>query len=315
MTKPIPHYISDFLDYCEVVKGLTPITTRNYARFLNKFTRWLTDHHLLDLHPENLTEDHIHKYRMWLSRLPNAVRHANPGLDVSSQTRYLIALRNLLAFFHERNIPCLPTEKIKLPKERRERRVKFLEFQDVEKIIAAPDTKTFPGMRDRAILETLFSTGMRVAELVSLDKKQLMGALNKTDFELAITGKGGVTRVVFFSERALYWLKKYLDVRKDEEESLFIRLKGPASSSLRLTVRGIELVVQKYAKIAGIPILATPHTLRHSFATDLLSQGVDLRSIQEFLGHKNIQATQIYTHVTNKKLREIHRKFHGGNNE
>ena len=311
-TKPLPQYINDFLDFCEVEKGLRPTTTRNYARFLKKFTDWLGKNHLSDIHPEDLTEEHIWKYRMWLSRLPNAVRKANPGLDMNTQIRYLIALRNFIAFFHERDIPCLPTEKIKLPKERRERRIKFLELEQINKMILEPNTASLAGLRDRAILESLFSTGLRVAELTGLDKKHIMGGLEKEDFELAVTGKGGVTRVVFFSSRALHWIKQYLKARTDEEEALFIRLKGPAHADWRLTVRGIELVVQKYAKAAGLPLLATPHTLRHSFATDLLNQGVDLRTIQEFLGHKNIQATQIYTHVTNKKLREIHRRFHAG---
>ena len=311
--KQIPHYINDFLDYCEVEKGLRPTTTRNYARFLKKFTDWLGRNNLSGILPQDLTEEHIWKYRMWLSRLPNAVRKANPGLDMSSQTRYLIALRNFITFFHERNIPCLPTEKIKLPKERRERQVKFLELEQINKMVSQPDTNILAGLRDRAILETLFSTGLRVAELAALDKKNIMGSLNKDDFELAVTGKGGVTRVVFFSSRALHSIKQYMKARTDDYEALFIRIKGPSRADARLTVRGIELVVQKYAKSAGLPLLATPHTFRHSFATDLLNQGVDLRTIQEFLGHKSIQATQIYTHVTNKKLREIHRKFHGGN--
>ncbi len=310
MQKPLPRYINDFLDYCEVEKGLNPNTSKNYSRFLKKFTGWLEKSNLQDLPPSDLTEDHIWKYRMWLSRLPNAVRKANHGLDTSTQIRYLIALRVLLAYFHEKNIPCLPTEKIKLPKERRERRVKFLEFEQVERLCKAPDIETLSGLRDRAILETLFSTGLRVAELAALDQKHLAGAANKKDYEISITGKGGYPRTVYFSERALEWVKKYLAKRNDEEAALFIRMRGPSSSSLRLTTRAIELIVQTHAKKAGTPMLATPHTLRHSFATDLLNQGVDLRSVQEFLGHRNIATTQVYTHVTNKRLRDIHRNVH-----
>jgi len=312
MAKAIPQYLNDFLDYCEVERGLSTITVKNYRNFLEKFFLWLRGNNLNNIFPSELTENHIWKYRMWLSRLPNLTRKASVGLNVSTQTRYLIALRSLLAYFHEKDIPSLPTEKIKLPKERREKQVKFLTLEQIEKLLSAPDTKKITGVRDRAILEVLFSTGLRVAELVALDKKYLAGAKNKNDFEISITGKGGYPRTIYFSERALYWVKKNLENRTDDDDALFIRFKGPNSSSARLTSRAVELIVQKYAKISGIPILATPHTLRHSFATDLLNQGVDLRSVQEFLGHRNIATTQIYTHVTNKRLRDIHKKFHGG---
>lgn len=312
MTKPLPQFINDFLEYCEIEKGLSPITTKNYARFLKKFIIWLTHNNLLNLLPHDITEEHISKYRMWLSRLPNAVRTANPGLSGSTQTRYLIALRALFAFFHEKNIPALATEKIKLPKERSERHVKFLEFEAVERLLSSPDTQTLNGMRDRALLETLFSTGMRVAELIAINRKHLEGIQKKSDFEMSIVGKGGYPRTVYFSDRALQALKEYLLHRDDDDEALFIRAKGSLHASRRLTSRGVELIVEKYAKKTGLPVLATPHTLRHSFATDLLTQGVDLRTVQEFLGHRNIATTQVYTHVTNKRLRDIHRQFHGG---
>lgn len=313
MSKSIPQYLTDFLEYCEVEKGLTPITVRNYSRFLKKFFLWLEKNNLKDLSPGDLTEEHVWKYRIWLSRLPNAVRRASVGLHTSTQTRYLIALRILVSYFHEKNISSLPTEKIKLPKERREKQVKFLDLEQVEKLLDSPNAKSLMGLRDRAILEILFSTGLRVAELVALDRKHLAGAKNKKDFEMGITGKGGYPRTIYFSERALYWVKQYLEARDDESPALFIRYKGPGDDSARLTTRAIELVVEKYAKKSGIPFLATPHTLRHSFATDLLNKGVDLRTVQEFLGHRNIATTQVYTHVTNRRLREIHRQFHGGN--
>lgn len=312
MAKTLPQYFNEFLEYCEVEKGLTPTTTRNYGRFLRKFSLWLEKNNLFDLSPEGLTENHVWKYRLWLSRSPNSVRKASQGLHVSTQTRYLIALRALLAYFHEKDIPSLPTEKIKLPKERHERQVKFLTLEQVEKLLGGPDTKIISGMRDRAILETLFSTGLRVAELASLDRKQFAGFKSKDDFEISIIGKGRYPRTVYFSERAIYWLKKYVAGRQDDEQALFIRIKGPESAPARLTTRGIELIVEKYAKKAGLPFIATPHTLRHSFATDLLNQGVDLRTVQEFLGHRSIATTQVYTHVTNKRLRDVHRKFHGG---
>jgi len=312
MAKPLLQYLSDFLEYCEVEKGLTATTTRNYGRFLRKFFIWLEKNDLSSLEPEDLTENQIWKYRLWLSRLPNSVRKASPGLHTSTQTRYLIALRAFLAYFHEKNVPSLPTEKIKLPKERHERQIKFLTLEQIEKLLNGPDVNTFSGLRDRAILEALFSTGLRVAELASLNTKQFAGVKNKDDFEMSIIGKGRYPRTIYFSERALYWLKKYLSERKDDDSALFIRVKGPQKAPARLTTRGIELVVEKYAKKGGLPILATPHTLRHSFATDLLNQGVDLRTVQEFLGHRSITTTQIYTHVTNKRLRDVHRKFHGG---
>lgn len=312
MLKPILQYLTEFLEYCEVEKGSRPNTVKNYSRFLRHFFVWLEKNNLVKLTPDKLTEEHIWKYRVWLSRQPNKVRHAATGLHISTQSRYLIALRALLGFFHERNIPSLPTEKIKLPREVEERRIKFLDLDNINKLLSSPSIKNLTGLRDRAILEALFSTGLRVSELTSLDRKHLAGAKNKQDFEIAVTGKGGRTRTIYFSERALEWINKYLASRSDDDNALFIRLKGPASNSLRLTPRGIELIVQKYAKLSGIPLLATPHTLRHSFATDLLNQGVDLRTVQEFLGHKNIATTQVYTHVTNKRLRDVHRKFHGG---
>ena len=313
MPKSIIQYRNDFIEYCEVEKGLSPTTGKNYTRFLEQFFIWLRKNSLENLEPQNLTEDHIWQYRVWLSRLRNQTRKPSLGLNPSTQSRYLIALRGLLGYFHEKSIPCLPTEKIKLPKERRERQVKFLQLEQLEALLTSPNEKTDTGLRDRAILETLFSTGLRVAELVALDRKHLAGAKGKNDFEMSVIGKGNYPRTVYFSERALYWVKKYLETRTDDDKALFTRFKGPNDDSLRLSVRGVELLVQKYAKISGIPVLATPHTLRHSFATDLLNNGVDIRMVQEFLGHRHIGTTQVYTHVTSKRLRDIHKQFHGGN--
>lgn len=312
MHKPLPQHLNDFLEYCEVEKGLSINSVKNYSRFVQKFFAWLRNQKLDKLSPENLTESHVSKYRIWLSRRPNIVRRASPTLHPSTQIRYLIALRSFLSYFHEKNIPTLPTEKIKLPKDRKERLIKFLDVKQLRRLFDAPDTEAARGLRDRALLETLFSTGLRVAELVSLNIKQLESGLNSNDFELSILGKGGYPRVVYFSDRALHWIKKYLQSRHDEDEALFINFRGPKKDSRRLSVRGVELVVEKYSKIAGFPFLATPHTLRHSFATDLMNKGVDLRIVQEFLGHRNIATTQIYTHVTSKHLRDIHKKFHGG---
>lgn len=310
--KALPLHLNDFLEYCEVEKGLSVNSVRNYARFVNKFFDWLKQNKLSDLPPNGLTENHISKYRVWLSRRPNAVRRGSSGLSQSTQIRYLIALRSFLAYFHEKNIATLPTEKIKLPKERNDRLIKFLGLEQLKKFLECPNTENQIGLRDRAILETLFSTGLRVAEMTAINIKSFKGELPKEDFELSIIGKGGHTRTVYFSRRALYWIKKYLQSREDNDGALFVSFRGPKRDSKRITVRGVELIVEKYSKMAGISFLATPHTLRHSFATDLLNNGVDLRVVQEFLGHRNIATTQVYTHVTAKHLREIHKKFHGG---
>lgn len=308
--EPLLQHLNNFLEYCEVEKGLTPLTTKNYARFLKKFFSWLEKEELSSLTPDQLSEHHITKYRIWISRLPNATRRSASGLSGSTQIRYLIALRSFLGYFHEKGIPCLPTEKIKLPKERKERHVKFLDFEQVQKLIDTADATTPAGLRDRAILEGLFSTGLRVAELAALDKKQFGEVSKKKDFEISIIGKGGYPRIVYFSVTSFAALKAYLATRGDDSLALFIRYGGPKHAPLRLTTYAIETIVKKYALRAGLPFLATPHTLRHSFATDLLNQGVDLRSVQEFLGHRNIATTQVYTHVTNKRLRDIHRKVH-----
>ena len=236
-------------------------------------------------------------------------------LKKSTQNYYLIALRSLLEFFVEKNIPSLSPTAVKLAKDKTEKEVKYLTLRQIEKLLLAPDTNKKTGLRDRAILETLFSTGLRVAELVSLDMDQIKIKSGTKELEIAIVGKGRKVRSVYFSERAVYWLRKYLNQRTDADKALFINYKpGIEKTNLnrRLTPKSVEGIVKKYVKIAGLPTLATPHTLRHSFATDLLARGVDLRLVQEFLGHRNIATTQIYTHVTNKQLKDIHRKLHGG---
>ena len=296
-------HIPDFLDYCAVEKGLSDNTQKNYSFYLNKFKTWLEKNSKTDLKPYQLNPEHIWKYRLFLSR---------SDLEKTTQNYYLIALRALLSYFSARNISSLPVDKIELPKGKKGKTLKFLTLGQIEKLFSAPDVQTVKGLRDKAILETLFSTGLRVAELTSLNKEQFENIEDKNDYELSIVGKGGYLRTVYFSERALCWLKKYLKKRKDEKKALFIGYKGKKNQEPRLTTRSVERIVKKYAVKAGIPIFTTPHTLRHSLATDFLNQGVDLRTIQEFLGHRSITSTQIYTHVTSKRLREIHRKFHGG---
>lgn len=309
--KHIIEYRTDFLEYLEIEKGLSNRTQETYNRLLNKFFNWLKKNKLENLRPSQLTNEHVWKYRVFLSRCQSL--KTNEPLKKNTQNHYLIALRNLLNFFIERDIQSLPPEKIKLAKEPDTKAVKFLNLEQVEKLLLAPNVKSLTGLRDRAILETLFSTGMRVAELTGLNKEQIKINSPAKDLEVSIVGKGNRPRTVYFSERTLKWLKKYLGARgNDKEKSLFIRFKGPKDSPLRLTTRSVENIVKKYTKKAGLPIFTVPHTLRHSFSTDLLEKGVDLRALQEFLGHKSIATTQIYTHVVSKRLRDIHRKFHSG---
>lgn len=311
-TKSILQNIPDFLEYLDIEKGLSNTTQETYSRLLRKFSNWLKDNNLDSLGPHQLTDKHIWKYRVFLSRQINRV--TNKPLEKLTQNHYLIVLRNLLNYFAHRDIISLPAEKIKLAKQRKERAVKFLNLEQIEKLLLSPDAKNLIGLRDRTILESLFSSGMRVAELVSLDREQINIKSDTKDLEVAIVGKGNKPRTVYFSERTVNWLKKYLAARKDrdKEKALFIRYRGPQNASLRLTPRSIENIVKKYSIQSGLPVFTVPHTLRHSFATDLLTQGVDLRTLQEFLGHRNIGTTQIYTHVVSKRLKEVHRKFHGG---
>ena len=308
--KLIIKHIPDFLDYCEVEKGLANRTQEDYQHYLKKFILWLKNNKKEGLLPHELTPDDIWAYRLYLSRYTNEKGHS---LKKITQNYYLIALRALLGYFTAKDIVSLPADKITLPKDARtEKTVKFLNLEQVEQPLLAPDTKNPIGLRDRAILETLFSTGLRIAELIALNWEQFVNIKNKKDLELGIIGKGSYPRTVYFSERALSWVKRYLETRDNKEKPLFIHYRSRNDAEPRLTARSIERIVKKYAILAGVPIFTTPHTLRHSMATDLLTQGVDLRTIQEFLGHRSITSTQIYTHVTNKRLRDIHRQFHSG---
>ncbi len=310
-SKPIPQYLTDFLDWLEIEKGLSSKSQENYNRFLKKFLDWLKINNLDNIKPHELTPEHIWNYRVFLSRQYQP--KTQKQLKKSTQNYYLIALRSLLNYFAEKDIQSLPLEKIKLAKDKAQREVRFLTIEQIEKLFTAPNTSKTQGLRDRAILESLFSTGMRVAELVALNRDQIKIKPAMKELELGIIGKGGRARTVYFSERTLNWLSKYLETRKDKEKALFINYFAKKGADRRLSPRFIEKMIKKYAILAGIPTNTTPHVMRHSFATDLLNQGVDLRTIQEFLGHKSISATQIYAHVTSKKLRDIHRKYHSGN--
>lgn len=307
--------IPNFLAYCEVEKGLSPVSTRNYHNFLKVFIAWLDEINLSSLKPQELTPEHVWNYRLYLSRKKDS---KGSYIKKTTQNYYLIALRNLLAYFSEKDIQSLPAEKIKLPKlTDKDKAIKFLNFGQIEHLMEMPDLSKPDGLRDRAILEILFSTGMRVSEITSLNIRSfdirniIENKINELEF--GISGKGGSMRTIYFSPRAMQWLGKYLKTRQDMHTPLFINYKkGNDDNDHRLTPRSIERMVRKYTSMAGLPVDATPHTLRHSFATDLLQQGADMRSVQELLGHKNIVTTQIYTHVTNPHLRDIHKRFHSG---
>lgn len=312
--KPVIAHIPDFLDYCEIEKGLSKNTQINYRRYLQKFINWLKSQKKEQILPHELSADDVWAYRVHLSRF---IDPQGGNLSKSTQNYYLIALRALLGYFTAKDIAALPADKIKLPKDaRKEKTVKFLNLEQIERLLLAPDENTDAGVRDRAILETLFSTGLRIAELVNLNREQFANLQENKELELGIIGKGKYPRTVYFSARALGWIKKYLKIRDEicekEEKALFVNFRARKNAPRRLTARSIERMVKNCAIGANVPLFTTPHTLRHSMATDLLTQGADLRAIQEFLGHRSIMTTQIYTHVTNKRLRDIHRQFHSG---
>jgi site-specific recombinase XerD len=256
----------------------------------------------------DINVDLVRDYRLHLAR---STGPDGRELKRITQGYYLIALRALLRYLSvQRDMDVMAADKIELPKAGA-RNVSFLKLEEMDRLMGSPDVSEEAGLRDRAILETLFSTGLRVSELVKLNREQI-------DFErkeLGIIGKGNRARVVFLSDDAAVWIKKYLDSREDYFKPLFIRyagrgIAGKDGEKMRLTTRSVQRLVARYAKTAMLQVKTTPHTLRHSFATDLLSGGADIRSVQEMLGHKSITTTQIYTHVTDKRLKEVHRAFH-----
>lgn len=309
----IINQIGPFLDYCEIEKGLSNNTQKNYRQYLQLFVNWLKESDKNNLMPDELTAKHIWDYRLYLART-----HKTPAgnyLGKKSQNYYLIAIRALLNYFAERDINSLPSSKVKLAKQKNDDNISFLETLDMEKMLKVPDITTQNGLRDRAIMELFFSSGMRISELLSLNTDQV-SFINKkmntrTTFELSIVGKGKYVRTIFISPRSAEWLNKYICNRKDVYKPLFINFRSNNEANSRLSPRYVQLMISRCAKIAGLSKKVTPHTLRHTYATDLLSHGADLRSVQELLGHKNVSTTQVYTHVTNKRLRDIHEKFHG----
>jgi site-specific recombinase XerD len=299
--------IYNFLEYLEVEKGSSPLTIRNYKHYLNRLISWLIKEgirlSLKDINPEI-----VRQYRVYLSR-----RSDGKGGTLSRRTQgyHVIALRSFLRWLIKNDFKVMSPDKIDLPKVS-DRQVKFLSGDQVDRLLNAPSMSNIQGKRDKAMLEMLFSTGLRVSELVSLDRDKV--DLERREF--GVVGKGGKARVVFLSKRAADWVDNYIRSRADRFKPLFIRHKGKldpttADEKMRLTPRSVQRMLKKYVKKIKLPVDATPHVLRHSFATDLLMAGADIRSVQEMLGHKNIQTTQVYTHVTHKHLKDIHQAFHG----
>jgi site-specific recombinase XerD len=340
-TKNLAQLITDFIEYCEIDRRLSPATGIKYDYRLSQFLGWMQAYtkqknvNLADVDLES-----IRKFRLYLSR---------KEMRDSTIYNYMVTLRSFLKFLVKHDYKALEPVKIELAKYNPSRSLKFLKPEQFDELINSPNTSQTIGMRDRAILELLFSTGLRVSELASLNRDQV----DLKSGEFSVIGKGRRRRVVFLSEEAIEWIKKYLNKRNDEFKPLFLHYSGPQSEVLieeektgpqkgsrthdnseavkksdlgkhleqmsedpdgeryRLSVRSIQRMVKKYAKMAGVPVDVTPHVLRHTFATDLLSAGADLRTVQESLGHKNVATTQIYTHVTNLQLKRAHKEFHG----
>jgi len=285
--------VKDFLEYMEIERNVSQLTIRNYKHYLERFLGFLKQSST----PSDITAENIRQYRLYLSRFTDK---NNLTLKRVTQNYHLIALRSFLKYLLKRDIAVIAPEKIDLPKAE-SRSIKFLERDQVERLLNMPDNA-----RDKAILEVLFSTGLRVSELTKLNRDQI----NFDRREFGVIGKGRRARVVFLSESAAGWLKKYISSREDSDAALFVRTSGMKDAPLRLTPRSVQRLVEKYVKNARLPMKITPHGLRHSFATDLLTGGADLRAIQEMLGHKNVSTTLIYTHITNPQLKQIHEKFH-----
>jgi len=291
-----------FLEYIEIEKGRSVKTIENYDRYLSLFLEFAkTDN------PKNITDNLVREFRLWLNRRP-AGRKDDPHKTLSKKTQnyYLISLRAFLKYLARQEITSLPSERIELAKTG-ERSLDLITPEELGRLLETSNGKDLKSLRDKAILELLFSTGLRLSELCSLTRD-----INLNSEELSIKGKGGKIRVVFISDEAKKAVKEYLKERKDMDDALFIRIskRKDQSKSLGLENRSIERIVKYCAIKAGISKKVTPHVIRHCFATDLLSNGADLRSVQVMLGHSNIATTQIYTHVTDKQLRNIHKQFH-----
>ena len=298
------------MEYIEIEKGRSLNTIENYDRYLTRFLKFLKKDN-----PADITDTSVREFRLWLNRQSNsawksAKKDLSSTLSKKTQNYYLIALRAFLKYLSRQEIKTLPAERIELAKVP-ERSLDLITREELRKLLDAAKGMDLKSLRDRAILELLFSTGLRVSELCSLPAD-----INLNTDELSIRGKGGKVRVVFLSEDAKRYVKNYLAAHKDMSDALFVRIgvekkkEGKSLETGPLNRHSIERIVRHYAIKAGLSKKVTPHTMRHLFATDLLSNGADIRSVQALLGHSSIITTQIYTHVTDKHLRDIHKKFH-----
>lgn len=298
----ISEAVIDFLEYLEVEQNRSRKTAENYHHYLMRLMEFLGD-----IEVEKIDAEAVRKWRLWLNRYRD---EHNDELSKMTQSYHLIALRSFLKYCSKRDIECLTPDKVELPKVKR-RQVSFLDTDELRRLFEQPDITTERGLRDRVILELLFSSGLRVSELVGLDRDHI----NFKRREFTIRGKGQKDRPIFISESAAFWIGAYFSKRTDNATPLLIRYSGnqddiEQGKFRRLTPRSVQRMVADAALKAGITKHVTPHTLRHSFATDLLVNGADIRSVQEMLGHSNIATTQIYTHVTNAHLKDIHERFH-----
>jgi site-specific recombinase XerD len=301
-------YKRQFLEYVEIERGRSLKTVDNYNRYLTRFLNFGTIQH-----PQDITDDMVREFRLYINRQPGAKTKGQQAgtMKKNTQNYYLIALRSFLKYLMKREVPSLPPDRIELAKVG-ERSLDLISTTELERIFMQAHGSDLKGLRDRAILELLFSTGLRVSELTSLNRD-----IDLSKSELSVRGKGEKIRVVFISDEAKQALMAYLKKRTDMDDALFVQVskqvhkKLEDGKELRLTPRSIERIIKHYATKAGISKKVTPHVVRHSFATDLLENGADMRSVQQMLGHANIATTQVYTHITDKRLREIHQKFHG----
>lgn len=306
--------IEEYLEYLSVERQVSPYTVRNYKLYLSRFASWLAKFYP-NTSVQELSPKMLKTYRTHLSRVKN---EKGEYLSSTTQGYYVIAIRSFLRYLLRNDYEVIPPDRLELPKGK-EHSIKFLDYPHIESMMNKTNVETIQGLRDRAIMETLFSTGLRVSELTSLNKS----TVNLDKKEFGVMGKGRKVRVVFLSPRTAIWIEKYLRARDDHFEPLFIRHGGKKveidepknGERLRLTTRSVQRIISKYGKLAHLPFEMTPHVMRHSFATDLLSHGAGLREVQEMLGHKNIATTQIYTHVTNPQLKNVHKKYHSGNEE
>lgn len=298
----VSELLLDYIEHLEVEGGRSAKTAENYKLYLERFVEFTNDTTV-----DKITSEVIRKYRLWLNRYKN---YNDDELATITQSYHLIALRGFLTYLSKRDIPSLSPEKIELPKISR-KQVTFLHYDEVARLLDTISIESEDGLRDRAIIELLFSSGLRVSELVNLNRDHV----NTKRREFMVRGKGQKDRPVFIGEAAAARVEDYLAARLDNLPPLFLSYSRNNTASTsgdyrRLSTRSIQRIINKYAKLAGITKHVSPHTMRHSFATDLLMNGADLRSVQVMLGHSNISTTQVYTHVTDEHLREVYEKFH-----